>query len=237
MPEIMTTIASNLQVVRDAIAAAAVAAGRHIDEIKLLAVSKTFPPYALREAYQAGQTCFAESYVQEAIDKIPALQDLPIEWHFIGPIQSNKTRAIAENFSWVHSVDRLKIAERLSQQRPAHLPPLQVCLQVNISMEASKSGVAADEAVALAHAIAKLPNLTLRGLMAVPKSSNDVMSQRVPFTQLRKLRDQLNREGLRLDTLSMGMSDDFAAAIAEGATIVRIGTAIFGSRTYQKETI
>ena len=233
----MTTIASNLQAVRDAIAAAAAGAGRQANEISLLAVSKTFAPDALREAYRAGQTCFAESYVQEALDKIAALQDLPIAWHYIGPIQSNKTRAIAENFIWVHSVDRLKIAERLSEQRPAHLPALQVCLQVNISLEASKSGVAPNEVGALAHAIAKLPKLKLRGLMAVPAPSDDVTAQRLPFARLRKLRDQLNQQGLQLDTLSMGMSHDFAAAIAEGATIVRIGTAIFGDRIYQKETL
>jgi pyridoxal phosphate enzyme (YggS family) len=228
----MTTIASNLQAVRDAIAAAATGADRQANEISLLAVSKTFAPDALRKACLAGQTRFAESYAQEALDKMAALQDLPIEWHYIGPIQSNKTRAIAENFSWVHSVDRLKIAERLSEQRPAHLPPLQVCLQVNISMEASKSGVAPDEAGALARAIAKLPGLKLRGLMAVPAPSDNVVAQRLPFAQLRKLRDQLNQQGLQLDTLSMGMSHDFAAAIAEGATMVRIGTAIFGDRNY-----
>jgi PLP dependent protein len=226
----MTTIASNLQAVRDAIAAAAVKADRRASEVKLLAVSKTFAPDALREAYHAGQTCFAESYVQEALDKIAALQDLPIAWHYIGPIQGNKTRAIAENFIWVHSVDRLKIAERLSGQRPAHLPALQVCLQVNISLEASKSGAAPNEVGALAHAIAKLPRLKLRGLMTVPAPGDDVTAQRLPFAQLRKLRDQLNQQGLQLDTLSMGMSHDFAAAIAEGATIVRIGSAIFGER-------
>jgi PLP dependent protein len=231
----MTTIASNLQAVRDAITAAATGAGRQANEICLLAVSKTFAPDVLREAYLAGQARFAESYVQEALDKIAALRDIPIEWHFIGPIQSNKTRAIAENFAWVHSVDRLKIAERLSEQRPAQLPELQVCLQVNISMEASKSGVAPEEAGALAHAIAKLPGLKLRGLMAVPAPSDDFAAQRLPFAQLRGLRDQLNRQGLQLDTLSMGMSHDFAAAIAEGATIVRIGTAIFGDRNYGAE--
>jgi pyridoxal phosphate enzyme (YggS family) len=228
----MTIIASNLQAVRDAISAAAFEAGRPTSEIKLLAVSKAFPLDALRAAYHAGQTSFAESYVQEALDKMAALRDLPIEWHYIGPIQSNKTRTIAENFMWVHSVDRLKIAERLSEQRPAHLPPLQVCLQVNISMEPSKSGATTDEAGALAHAIAKLPNMKLRGLMAVPAPSDDVAAQRRPFAQLRGLRDQLNRQGLQLDTLSMGMSHDFAAAIAEGATIVRIGTAIFGDWNY-----
>jgi PLP dependent protein len=231
----MTTIASNLQAARDAIAAAAAGAGRRANDVSLLAVSKTFAPDALRKAYRAGQTCFAESYVQEALDKISALQDLPIVWHFIGPIQSNKSRAIAENFSWVHSVDRLKIAERLSAQRPAHLQPLQVCLQVNISLEASKSGVAPDEAGELAHAIAKLPSLKLRGLMAVPAPVDNVVAQRLPFAQLRKLCDQLNQQGLQLDTLSMGMSHDFAAAIAEGATIVRIGTAIFGGRDYSRE--
>jgi pyridoxal phosphate enzyme (YggS family) len=230
----MTTIASNMQAVRDAIAVAAVGAGRHAGEVTLLAVSKTFVPDALREACHAGQTCFAESYVQEALDKIAALQDLPITWHYIGPIQSNKSRAIAEKFAWVHSVDRLKIAERLSEQRPAHLPPLQVCLQVNISLEASKSGVAPDEVSALAHAVAKLPRLKLRGLMAVPAPGDDAVAQRLPFAQLRMLRDQLNQQGLQLDTLSMGMSHDFVAAIAEGATIVRIGTAIFGKRIYQK---
>jgi hypothetical protein len=229
----MTTIASNLQAVRDAISAAAVEAGRRADDVSLLAVSKTFAPGVLREAYRAGQDCFAESYVQEALDKIAALEDLAITWHFIGPIQSNKTRAIAENFTWVHSVDRLKTAERLSGQRPAHLPPLQVCLQVNISMEASKSGVAPDEAGELALAVAKLPGLRLRGLMAVPAPGGDVTAQRRPFAQLRELRDGLNRQGLQLDTLSMGMSHDFVAAIAEGATIVRIGTAIFGNRIYQ----
>jgi len=230
----MTTIASNLQAVRDAIASAAVGAGRQPGDVDLLAVSKTFAPGAIREAYQAGQTCFAESYVQEALDKIAALHDLPIEWHYIGPIQSNKTRAIAENFAWVHSVDRLKIAERLSEQRPVHLPPLQVCLQVNISLEASKSGVAPDELDVLAHAIAKLPNLKLRGLMTVPAPSDDIAAQRLPFAKLRELRDQLDQQGLQLDTLSMGMSHDFVAAIAEGATMVRIGTAIFGDRIYQK---
>jgi pyridoxal phosphate enzyme (YggS family) len=229
----MTTIASNLQAVHDAIASAATGAGRQTVEISLLAVSKTFAPDMIREACRAGQRLFAESYVQEALDKIELLRGLPIEWHFIGPIQSNKTRAIAENFDWVHSVDRLKIAERLSGQRPAHLAPLQVCLQINISGEGSKSGVDPEEAGALAQAIAKLPGLKLRGLMAVPAPSDDVAEQRFYFAQLRELRDELNREGLKLDQLSMGMSHDFVAAIMEGATIVRIGTAIFGERTYE----
>lgn len=229
----MTTIASNLQAVRDAMAAAATEAGRAPDGISLLAVSKTFAPEAIREAYQAGQTRFAESYVQEALHKIAALHDLPLEWHYIGPIQSNKTRAIAEHFAWVHSVDRLKIAERLSGQRPAHLPPLQVCLQVNISGEASKSGVSPGETAQLAMAIAQLPHLSLRGLMAVPEPGDDVAAQRAAFARLRGLFEQLNRQGLQLDTLSMGMSHDFAAAIAEGATMVRVGSAIFGNRNYR----
>jgi len=234
---IMTTIASNMQAVRTAIAVAASKVGRDPDDVCLLAVSKNFPPDALRAAYNEGQVCFAESYVQEALDKIAALQELVVEWHFIGPIQSNKTRAIAENFSWVHSVDRLKVAERLSGQRPLTLPPLQVCLQVNISKEASKSGVAAIEAEELARAISKLPNLRLRGLMAVPEPSDDVAEQHDSFAQLRRLYEQMNRHGLNLDTLSMGMSHDFAAAIAEGATMVRIGTAIFGERLKNKEQL
>ena len=227
---IMTTIASNLQAVRNAIVTAAAEAGRAPDEILLLAVSKTFPAAAIRAAYHAGQTRFAESYVQEALEKIAVLHDLPVEWHFIGPIQSNKTRAVAENFAWVHSVDRLKIAERLSAQRPPDLPPLNVCLQVNVSGEDSKSGAAPGEVHGLAQAVAQLPQLRLRGLMAIPAPCDDVAAQRPPFAQLRELRDQLNRQGLALDTLSMGMSHDFAAAIAEGATMVRVGTAIFGER-------
>ena len=229
----MTTIASNLQAVRAGMIAASVAAGRAANDISLLVVSKTFPAAALREACQAGQTRFAESYVQEAMDKIAQLHGLPIEWHFIGPIQSNKTRLIAEHFAWVHSVDRLKIAERLSAQRPVHLPPLQLCLQVNISNEASKSGVTPDQVSDLAQEIVKLPNVTLRGLMAVPAPGDDVSVQRASFAQLRELQDQLNRQGLQLDTLSMGMSDDFAVAITEGATMVRVGSAIFGKRIYQ----
>jgi pyridoxal phosphate enzyme (YggS family) len=215
------------------VAAAAIAAGRTANEICLLAVSKTFPASAIREAYRAGQTQFAESYVQEALAKIAALQDLSIEWHFIGPVQSNKTRSIAENFAWVHSVDRLKIAERLSAQRPAHLPPLQLCLQVNISDEDSKSGVSPDEALELAKAIALLPNLILRGLMTVPAPGDDEAVQRDAFAKLRKLQDEINQQGFHLDTLSMGMSHDFTSAIKEGANMVRIGSAIFGDRTYK----
>jgi len=229
----MTTIASNLQAMRNAIEAAATDAGRNPGEVSLLAVSKTFSSDAISEAYQANQTMFAESYVQEALAKMSILKGLQIDWHFIGPIQSNKTRSIAENFSWAHSVDRLKIAERLSEQRPVHMPPLQVCLQVNISKEESKKGIAEDEAGELAQAIAKLPNITLRGLMTIPATSDDISEQREPFARLRELRDRLNRQGLKLDTLSMGMSHDFAAAIAEGATMIRIGTAIFGNRNYQ----
>jgi pyridoxal phosphate enzyme (YggS family) len=231
----MTTIASNLQAVRTEIERSARQSGRRLDEVQLLAVSKTFAVNVLREAYQAGQRDFAENYVQEALDKIAALQDLAITWHFIGPIQSNKTRVIAENFAWAHSVDRLKIAERLSEQRSANLPPLHICLQVNISNEESKSGVASDEVAELAYTITKLPNLKLRGLMAIPAPSDNAAIQRNGFAQLRQLRDQLNQQGLQLDTLSMGMSHDFAAAIAEGATMVRIGTAIFGNRVYQKD--
>ena len=227
---IMTTIASNLQAVRNAMVAAAVKANRAPGDISLLAVSKTFAHTAIREAYRAGQTRFAESYVQEALDKIAALEDLPIEWHYIGPIQSNKTRAIAEHFAWVHSVDRLKIAERLSAQRPQNLPPINVCLQVNVSGEDSKGGVAPDEVAELAQAVSRLQQLRLRGLMAIPAPGDEVAAQRLPFAQLRELRDQLNRQGLTLDTLSMGMSHDFAAAIAEGATMVRVGSAIFGER-------
>ena len=233
----MTTIASNLQAVRAAMAAAAVAARRLPDEVVLLAVSKTFAPEAIRAAYAAGQVRFAESYVQEALHKIAALHDLSIEWHFIGPIQGNKTRAIAEHFAWVLSVGRLKIAARLSEQRPAHLPPLQICLQVNISGEASKSGVAPDDAVQLAREVALLPRLKLRGLMAIPAPGDDVEAQRGAFARLRGLLEQLNGQGLQLDTLSMGMSDDFRAAIAEGATMVRVGSAIFGTRDYSGKNI
>jgi pyridoxal phosphate enzyme (YggS family) len=228
----MTTIASNLQAMQTAIRAAALDAGRDETDITLLAVSKNFPADTIRTAYHAGLFRFAENYLQEALDKMTALRDLPLEWHFIGPIQSNKTRAIAENFPWVHSVDRLKIAERLSAQRPVHLPPLQVCVQVNISGEASKSGTSMEETVHLASLVAQLPRLKLRGLMAVPAPSDDITRQRAAFAALRALRDRLNQQGLQLDTLSMGMSHDYRAAIAEGATLLRIGTAIFGNRTY-----
>ncbi len=232
----MTAILSNLQATREAIEQAAKAAHRNVAEVRLLAVSKTFPAAAVREAHQAGQTAFGENYLQEALDKIQALRDLPLEWHFIGPIQSNKTRAIAENFAWVHSVDRLKIAERLSAQRPSHLPPLNVCLQVNVSGEESKSGVAPGEVGQLAQAVTRLPHLKLRGLMSIPSPSTEQTAQRIPFAQLQALLNQLNSQGMVMDTLSMGMSHDFPAAIQEGATIVRIGTAIFGTRDYGEQS-
>jgi PLP dependent protein len=227
---IMTAILSNLQATREAIAQAAKAAHRDVSEVRLLAVSKTFPASAVRKAYARGQTAFGESYLQEALEKIEALRDLPLEWHFIGPIQSNKTRSIAENFAWVHSVDRLKIAERLSVQRPPDLPPLNICLQVNVSGEDSKSGVAPEEVAQLAQKVAHLPRLSLRGLMTIPAPAIGEQAQRTPFAQMHALLVELNNLGMRLDTLSMGMSDDFAAAIREGATIVRIGSAIFGQR-------
>ena len=226
----MTIIASNLQAVNRAIAQAARTAQRRAESITLLAVSKTFSASAVREAYHAGQRAFGESYLQEALDKIEALRDLPLEWHFIGPIQSNKTRSIAENFAWVHGVDRLKIAERLSAQRPQNLPPLNVCIQVNVSGEDSKSGVAPEETTGLAQAVARLPYLRLRGLMAIPAPVEGLSEQRKPFARLRELMQRLNAQGLELDTLSMGMSYDLKAAILEGATIVRVGTAIFGQR-------
>jgi len=226
----MTTIAANLQAVRNRIAAACVAAGRPVAEVALLTVSKTWPAAAVREAAAAGQRAFGESYVQEAVPKLAALRDLALEWHFIGPLQGNKTKLVAENFAWVHSVERLKIAERLSAQRPAGLPPLNVCLQVNVSGEASKSGCAPDETPELARAVVQLPNLRLRGLMAIPEPSENSALARRRFASLRELRDSLNEAGLALDTLSMGMSHDLEAAIMEGATIVRVGTAIFGER-------
>jgi hypothetical protein len=230
----MTAILSNLQAIRHAVTQAALAAKRDAASVTLLAVSKTFPAEAVREAFAAGQRAFGENYVQEAFDKIAALRDLPLEWHFIGPIQSNKTRVIAENFAWVHGVERLKIAQRLSEQRPADLPPLNICLQVNVSGEESKSGVAPREVSALAREVSALPRLKLRGLMAIPAPADEVDAQRRPFAQLRELSQEIAAQGIALDTLSMGMSHDFAAAIQEGATIVRVGTAIFGTRDYGK---
>ncbi len=227
----MTTISSNLQAVRARIAAAAEMAGRPPDSISLLAVSKTFAVEQVREAAGAGQLAFGENYVQEGLAKIAALERLGLEWHFIGPLQSNKTRPVAEHFAWVHGVERLKIAERLSEARGAALPPLQVCVQVNVSGEASKSGVSPGDTAALARAVAALPNLRLRGLMAIPEPTDDMALARQRFSTLRALRDALNETGLALDTLSMGMSHDLEAAILEGATLVRVGTAIFGERT------
>lgn len=207
-------------------------AQRDVQSVTLLAVSKTFPADNVREAVACGQRRFGENYVQEALDKIQSLADLrpQLEWHLIGPLQSNKTRVVAEHFDWVHSVDRLKIAERLSAQRPPHLPPLQLCLQVNISQEDTKSGLAPTEVRDIAHAIAKLPNVKLRGLMAIPEPAADREAQRAPHRALRDLLESLKQEGLPLDTLSMGMTADLEAAILESATIVRIGTAIFGKR-------
>lgn len=200
------------------------------ESVRLLAVSKTQTAAAIAAIAALGQRRFGENYLQEALTKIAELAHLDLEWHFIGPIQANKTRSIAEHFAWVHSVDRLKIAERLAAQRPAALPPLNVCLQVNIDREATKHGLEAAEVMAVAHAVAALPRLRLRGLMAIPGPAADFAAQRRPFAQLRALQEQLNADGLALDTLSMGMSDDLEAAIAEGATLVRVGTALFGPR-------
>lgn len=226
----MTLIATNLQAVRERIAAAAKACGRDPDDILLLAVSKTWPAGCVAEAADAGQRAFGENYAQEGADKVAALAERDLVWHFIGPMQSNKTKYVANNFDWVHCVDRLKIAERLSAQRDVHLTPLNVCLQVNVSGESSKSGVAPDELAALADAVNALPGLRLRGLMCIPEPSNDVAIQRARFATLRQCLADLNAKALALDTLSMGMSHDLEAAIAEGATIVRVGTAIFGAR-------
>ena len=226
----MDTIEKRLQAVKSRIAAACAAAGRDPRDIVLVAVGKTFPAENLRAAHAAGQRDFGENQVQEALAKIERLRDLGLVWHFIGPVQSNKTRAVAEHFDWVHSIDRLKIAERLSAQRPAALAPLQACVQINASGEASKSGVPPVEAPALAHAVARLPRLRLRGLMTIPEPTTDSALARRRFETVRDLEAQLVRDGLPLDTLSMGMSDDLEAAIAAGATMVRVGSAIFGPR-------
>jgi pyridoxal phosphate enzyme (YggS family) len=229
----MATIASRLHAVRGRIAQACASVKRPVESVTLLAVGKTFAPEALREAFDAGQRAFGENYVQEALGKMARLSDLRgrIEWHLIGPLQGNKTREVAAHFDWVHSVDRLRIAERLSAQRPAEAPALNVCLQVNVSGEASKSGVAPADLPALARTVAALPRLALRGLMAIPEPAAHFAAQRAPHRRLRELLYALREEeGLTLDTLSMGMSADLEAAIAEGATIVRVGTAIFGAR-------
>lgn len=237
----MSIIAENLQAVEATIGAACAASGRARNEVNLLAVSKTFPAEAVVEAMAAGQRAFGENYLQEAVDKMaevarlqPAmLPNRAVEWHFIGPIQSNKTRPIATHFQWVHTVERLKIAQRLSEQRPDELGPLDICLQVNISGEASKSGASEAELPELARQVAALPKLRLRGLMAIPEATSDEAQQRAAFARLRTLFESLRADGLALDTLSMGMSGDLAAAVAEGATIVRVGSAIFGARHYE----
>jgi pyridoxal phosphate enzyme (YggS family) len=224
------SIADNIARVRVQIQTACQASGRASDSVLLLAVSKTWGPEAVRQAHAAGQTAFGENYIQEAVDKITALRDLPLVWHCIGPIQSNKTRLVAEHFDWVHSVDRLKIAQRLSEQRPEHLPPLQVCIQVNVDGGDTKSGVSPQELPALAQAVAALPRLQLRGLMTIPEPAETDVQMRAVHAQAKALFESLRQQGLPLDTLSMGMSADMASAIAEGSTMVRVGTAIFGQR-------
>ena len=226
----LATIHQNLAKVRSRIRNAAVKASRNADEIELLAVSKTRNGDEILAAYKAGQKAFGENYLQEAIAKIERLSDYPLEWHFIGNIQSNKTRQIASNFDWVHGIASLKHARRLSEQRPDNLPPLQACLQINISGESSKSGIPPESALLLAQEISELPNLRLRGLMALPAPTEDHSEQRRIFNRIRELKDSISAQGIELDTLSMGMSNDLEAAIEEGATIVRIGTAIFGPR-------
>lgn len=228
----MTTIATQLQTVHARIAAACLAAGRDPRDVRLLAVSKTFGPEAVAEAYAAGQAAFGENYIQEAVEKMAALSHLPLEWHCIGPIQSNKTRLVAQHFAWAHTVDRLKIAQRLHEQRPSDLPPLQVCIQVNVDGGPTKSGVVPHEALALARAVAALPRLALRGLMCIPEPAPDFVAARAVFMRAKALFDQIKAEGLALDTLSMGMTADLEAAIYAGSTMVRVGTAIFGGRGY-----
>ncbi len=237
LPTLPVNLQANLQALHERITKAARAAGRDPSSVRLLAVSKTYPATVIAEAARAGQRAFAENYVQEAVEKIDALAGSayqPLEWHFIGPIQSNKTRAIAERFDWVQSVDRLKIAERLAEQRPTDLPLLNVLLQVNVSGEATKAGVAPEELSALAAAVARLPRLRLRGLMAIPAPEADVARQRIAFARVHTLFRQLREDGLSIDVLSMGMSDDLDAAIVEGSTMVRIGTAIFGVRAVNR---
>jgi PLP dependent protein len=226
------SIAENLRQVRQRIDRACTECNRPSPHVTLLAVSKTCPAEAVRAAYAAGQRAFGENYVQEALVKIEALADvrLQLEWHLIGPLQSNKTRVVAEAFDWVHTVDRLKIAERLSDQRPTNKPPLNVCLQVNVDGESSKSGIDFNELPALAQAVAALPGLKLRGLMSIPQAAEGLEAQRQPHHRLREAFERLRRDGLALDTLSMGMSADLEAAVFEGATLVRVGSAIFGAR-------
>ncbi|HOZ64242.1 MAG TPA: YggS family pyridoxal phosphate-dependent enzyme [Burkholderiaceae bacterium] len=226
----MTMISDNLQGVRARITAACTAVGRPADAVNLLAVSKTFGPDAVAEAFAAGQRAFGENYIQEAVEKMAALRELPIEWHCIGPVQSNKTRLVAENFQWIHTVDRLKIAQRLSDQRPADMPPLQICLQVNVDGGANKSGAPPHDVADLALAVATLPRLRLRGLMCIPEPAPDFVATRALFMRAKALFDALNAQNMGLDTLSMGMSADMEAAIHAGSTMVRVGTAIFGGR-------
>jgi pyridoxal phosphate enzyme (YggS family) len=235
--EVMPPITTNLHDVQERLNLAATAANRQPIDITLLAVSKTFPASAVREAYAAGQRHFGENYVQESVQKIEDLIDIRSEliWHFIGPLQSNKTQTVANHFDWVHSIDREKIAQRLNDQRPAKLPPLNVCVQVNISSETSKSGVNPADALALCQAITRMPHLTLRGLMSIPEPVEDPVLQRQAHRQLKEVFEQIKQalnDSTHFDTLSMGMSSDMEAAIAEGSTIVRIGTAIFGKRNY-----
>jgi len=225
-----TSVSANLAQVRKRIELACLAAGRPASAVHLLAVSKTMPAQAVRDAHAAGQVAFGENYIQEGVDKIATLADLPLEWHCIGPIQSNKTKLVAENFAWVHSIDRLKIAERLSAQRPANLPALQICLQVNVDGGRNKSGVAPDDLLALAQAVAQLPLLQLRGIMTIPEPAENEAAARAVHRQAKDLFDGLKAAGLSVDTLSMGMTGDLEAAIAEGSTCVRVGTAIFGQR-------
>lgn len=229
----MSVISQNLQVVRDNISQCAQKTGRSAQDVQLLAVTKTWGVQEVLAAARAGQRAFGENYEQEAIAKIEALKaqaEFEMEWHFIGPIQSNKTRSIAQNFDWVHTIDRLRIAQRLSDQRPASLPPLNICLQINISHEENKSGVLPVDAMALAKDVMALPNIKLRGLMAIPKEEIDPNTQREAFHAMRNLYDEMRSHGIEMDTLSMGMSGDMEAAIAEGASIVRVGSAIFGYR-------
>lgn len=228
----MTMIADNLQRIHDRIAQACGKAGRSPDSVALLAVSKTFDADAVVQAHAAGQAAFGENYIQEAVEKITALAHLPLQWHCIGPIQSNKTRLVAEHFDWVQTIDRLKIAQRLSEQRPPHLAPLQVCIQVNVDGGPTKSGVAPDQALALAQSVAALPRLRVRGLMCIPEPTPDFVAACAVFARARALFDQMNLAGMGLDTLSMGMSADLEAAVASGSTMVRVGSAIFGARAY-----
>ncbi len=225
-------IAANLQTIHARLAGACLRAGREPQSVSLLAVSKTFGADAVLQAHACGQVAFGENYIQEAVDKITALAHLPLQWHCIGPVQSNKTRLVARHFDWVHTIDRLKIAQRLSEQRPADLAPLQVCIQVNVDGGPTKSGVAPADALALARDVASLPRLVVRGIMCIPEPAPEFVAACAVFARARSLFDQMNASAMGLDTLSMGMSDDLEAAIASGSTMVRVGSAIFGARTY-----